>query len=162
MKLQIKEYLEINESIQDIIAEQLYKFWITEYHDANINSKEDLVIHLRKEIYKCFVFLDTSEEFVGTVCVNTDTGKTIKFNTNFFICNLFVAESHRKEGHGKYILSYAEDYLRKHGHSTVTLYCKKDVYEFYKKQQYQDFGICPKDETLTCMMKFLDCSQKFL
>lgn len=160
MTLVHKEFSELSSDIKENIAKQLYSFWKQEYHDSDIKSFDQLIEHLSKEIYKCFVFFDSSSDFVGTACVNTDTGKTIKFNTNFFICNLFITESHRKEGHGKYILKYAEDFLKLNNHSTVTLYCKKDVYDFYIKQQYQDFGPCPKDKNLTCMMKFIDHGKK--
>jgi GNAT superfamily N-acetyltransferase len=152
--MNIKEFKDCEESIQDQLCNMLWHRWEKEYINFDLQSVEELKYHLSEEIYKCFVFLEDSD-IIGTVSSNTDTGREINFKTNFFICNLFVSEDKRKKGYGKTLLNYIEKFLVSQNVSNVTLYCESDVYDFYVKNKYSDFGKCPTNSALTCMMKFL-------
>lgn len=153
----IREFKDCDPTTQQHICSLLYQRWEKEYKECDLSSAYELQQHLSKEIFKCFVLFDdqSKNEFLGTVSSNTDTGNKITFKTNFFICNLFVKPDKRKMGYGKILLDHIEKYLASQNISTVTLYCEQEVYDFYIKHKYNDFGKCPGKDHLTCMMKFL-------
>lgn len=149
-----REFKYCSENDQIMIANILFKQWQKEFDEYDLNTIDKLRQHLNEEIYKCFTFFD-GEEFIGTVSSNIDTGKIVTFKTNFFICNLYVVDKKRGKGYGKHMLIQMEQFLVSQGISNVTLYCEKNVYDFYIKYKYSDFGQYPDKPHLSCMMKFL-------
>lgn len=153
--IKARELKDCSESDQNKICNILFQHWQKEFEEYDLSDADKLRQHLTGEIYKCFAFFEESGEFIGTVSSNTDTGNVVSFKTNFFICNLFVVDRERGKGFGKYMLEHIEKFLVSQGVSNVTLYCERDVYDFYIKHKYSDFGTYPGKSHLTCMMKFL-------
>ena len=122
--LVVKKFTDTTHDIQNTISE--YKTHITSV---------ELLIDSLKNIHTCLIFFDLSGTIVGTVSVNIDT-TVLTFNTNYWICNLFVLPEYRKKGYGKYILDYTENYLNKQGISIAHLYCNEDLLDFYKRNAW--------------------------
>lgn len=121
--------------IQQKVATVLYEQWQDNFKGCNIKNIDDLVNTL-KQIYLCFVVLFDNSEFIGTVCVKIDT-PVETFNTNYWICNLFVVKEHRSKRIGQDILQFTERYMFKEKNVHVLhLWCNIDLVNFYKKNDW--------------------------
>lgn len=71
------------------------------------------------------------------------------------ICDLYVNESHRRQGYATKLLKICEDLVRAEGHPGVWLYAEEGSWlvEWYERQGYQKTGeklqIC--GQTVTCL-----------
>ena len=128
--LSTKLYTEVSKDLQIHIAVFIYKEW----PDLYVNKDISEIVESFKNLHKCWVFYN-NEDIVGTAGINIDT-PVPTFNTNYWICNLFVLPEYRKKGYGKYILDYTENYLNKQGISIAHLYCNEDLLDFYKRNAW--------------------------
>jgi hypothetical protein len=128
-------YNDIDPILQHNVALTLLSEWKVNFKEGNVKTADDL-INILKEMYLCLVVIDENTDFIGTICVKIDTPNET-FNTNYWICNLFVTERHRGTHIGHDILSLTEWYMfTMKNISVLHLWCDKTLTEFYRKKNW--------------------------
>jgi predicted acetyltransferase len=125
-----KLYTEVSKDLQVHIAVLIYKQWPDLYANKDIAE----IVESFKNLHKCWVFYN-DEEIVGTAGINIDT-PVPTFNTNYWICNLYVIESQRGKHMGEKILKIIEQNMQLSGVNMLNLWCEQNLIEFYKKYQW--------------------------
>jgi GNAT superfamily N-acetyltransferase len=152
-------YKNVSANIQEQVATLLFTEWKDSFAETKIYSRDDLIGNL-KRIYACYVIVESaSSSLVGVVCVNIDTPLPT-FNTNYWICNLYVLPKYRGKHIGTKILAFIEDYLYRKGVSIGNLWCEKDVSNFYRKNQWiMGEGTNPSKPNSCVMLKMLSSTR---
>lgn len=128
--LSTKLYSEVSNDLQIRIAGLIYEQW----PDLYVNKEISEIVESFKKLHKCLIFY-INQEVVGTAGINIDT-PVPTFNTNYWICNLYVIESFRKKHIGEKILQYIEKNMQSNGITMLNLWCEQNLIEFYKKYQW--------------------------
>ncbi len=105
-------------------------------------AESDFEVAIKLEPDGCFVLFNAHEPVGIATCIS--------YGKKGWFGNLAVAEEHRKEGAGSFLVKLAVDYLKSKGAETVGLYAYPNLTGFYKKLGFHD------DRTETIMVKILD------
>jgi len=147
-------FSKITKENQEKIVSFLISFWKDSFKNKTIAQITEYYLH---ELYASFAFIDDETlDVIGSVGVRIDT-PTPTFNTNYWICDLFVFDEHRNQNHGKFILSFIESFLRKKQISIAHLWCEENVVSFYQKFNW-NLSLCdnvPDKTTAKVMIKML-------
>jgi hypothetical protein len=114
--LSTKLYTEVSKDLQIHIAVFIYKEW----PDLYVNKDISEIVESFKNLHKCWVFYNNEPTF----------------NTNYWICNLYVIESHRGKHIGEKILKIIEKNMQSSGVNMLNLWCEQNLIEFYKKYEW--------------------------
>lgn len=146
-------YKQASQVQKEMVSNVLFMEWKDTFKETNVNDQSDLMKQL-DNIYACFLIMEGST-FIGTVSVNVDTIIS-RFDSNYWICNLYVMPLFRGKHIGRKILAFIEDYLYKNNVSVGNLWCEKKLCEFYKKNQWiLSTGTYPGKPDSCIMIKML-------
>lgn len=132
--MKVTEFKEAPPNIQGDIIALLWSEWEGEFMESGIVSIDGLSSKLI-DMYAFYIFTDKSNNIIGSVGVTIDTPLPT-FNTKYWIGNLFVNPTCRKQKNGEMILKFVENFLWKRGITVAHLWCNEDVIGFYKKYHW--------------------------